>query len=90
MNVRKTDGCSPLMCTPPCLRAPKSQAMFGESDGGGGELDGGGCESMYSIFENGSSSGCHGGLWWLIEDEEDGEVVICIWRVLEENSLEME
>nr|GEV96553.1 hypothetical protein [Tanacetum cinerariifolium] len=63
----------------------------GESDGGGGELDGGGCESMYSIFGNESFSGCHGGLWWLIEDEEDGEVVICIWRnLLEENSLAME
>nr|GEW94072.1 retrovirus-related Pol polyprotein from transposon TNT 1-94 [Tanacetum cinerariifolium] len=48
--------------------------LLGENDGGSGELDGGGCESMYSIFGNGSSSGCHGGLWWLIEDEEDGEV----------------
>ncbi|GJU29232.1 hypothetical protein Tco_1172821 [Tanacetum coccineum] len=35
-----------------------------------------------ACFRNGSSSGCHGGLWWLIEDEEDGEVVICIWREL--------
>ncbi|GJZ12485.1 hypothetical protein Tco_0547715 [Tanacetum coccineum] len=26
-------------------------------------------------FGNGSSSGCHGGLWWLIMDEEDDEVV---------------
>nr|GEU73984.1 copia protein [Tanacetum cinerariifolium] len=48
--------------------------LLGKSDGGSGELDGRGCESMYSIFGNGSSSGCHGGLWWLIEDEEDGEV----------------
>nr|GEV47515.1 hypothetical protein [Tanacetum cinerariifolium] len=24
-------------------------------------------------FENGSSSGCHGGFWWLIMDEEDDE-----------------
>ncbi|GKE28370.1 hypothetical protein Tco_1443754, partial [Tanacetum coccineum] len=31
-------------------------------------------------FGNGSSSGCHGGLWWLIMDEEDDELVICIWR----------
>ncbi|GJZ30614.1 hypothetical protein Tco_0575661 [Tanacetum coccineum] len=31
-------------------------------------------------FGNRSSSGCHGGLWWLIKDEEDDEVVICIWR----------
>ncbi|GJX15369.1 hypothetical protein Tco_0760014 [Tanacetum coccineum] len=31
---------------------------------------------MWMSFENGSSSGCHGGLWWLIEDEEDGKVVI--------------
>ncbi|GJZ01621.1 hypothetical protein Tco_0519582 [Tanacetum coccineum] len=29
-------------------------------------------------FGNGSSRGCHDDLWWLIEDEEDGEVVICI------------
>ncbi|GKA10806.1 hypothetical protein Tco_0690239 [Tanacetum coccineum] len=29
---------------------------------------------MGGSFGNGSSSGCHGGLWWLIEDEEDGEV----------------
>ncbi|GJS00762.1 hypothetical protein Tco_0317270 [Tanacetum coccineum] len=35
---------------------------------------------MWMSFGNGSSSGCHDGLWWLIEDEEDGEVVICIWR----------
>ncbi|GJR55029.1 hypothetical protein Tco_1405550 [Tanacetum coccineum] len=35
---------------------------------GEGELDA-------LVFGNGSSSGCHGGLWWLIEDEEDGEVV---------------
>ncbi|GJR89746.1 hypothetical protein Tco_0213757 [Tanacetum coccineum] len=26
-------------------------------------------------FGNGSSSGCHRGLWWLIMDEEDDEVV---------------
>ncbi|GJZ51156.1 hypothetical protein Tco_0605671 [Tanacetum coccineum] len=26
-------------------------------------------------FRNGSSSGCHGGLWWLIENEQDDEVV---------------
>ncbi|GJQ98562.1 reverse transcriptase domain-containing protein [Tanacetum coccineum] len=25
-------------------------------------------------FRNGNSSGCHGGLWRLIEDEKDGEV----------------
>nr|GEW24218.1 hypothetical protein [Tanacetum cinerariifolium] len=30
---------------------------------------------MVSSFGNGSSSGCHGGLWWLIDDEEDGEVL---------------
>ncbi|GJZ92730.1 hypothetical protein Tco_0664795, partial [Tanacetum coccineum] len=35
---------------------------------------------IWMSFGNGSSSGCHGGLWSLIEDEEDGEVVICIWR----------
>nr|GEX41355.1 probable receptor-like protein kinase At5g24010 [Tanacetum cinerariifolium] len=26
-------------------------------------------------FRNGGSSGCHGGLWWLIENEEDYEMV---------------
>ncbi|GKB35663.1 hypothetical protein Tco_0880605, partial [Tanacetum coccineum] len=31
-------------------------------------------------FANGSSSGCYGGLWWLIMDEEDDEVVVNIWR----------
>ncbi|GJS06373.1 hypothetical protein Tco_0363169 [Tanacetum coccineum] len=31
-------------------------------------------------FGNGSSSGCHRGLWWLIMDEEDDELVICIWK----------
>ncbi|GJU10566.1 hypothetical protein Tco_1132962 [Tanacetum coccineum] len=42
-------------------------------------------------FRNGSSSGCHSGLWWLIEDEEDGEVVICIWREFNgRNGLKME
>nr|GEW94841.1 hypothetical protein [Tanacetum cinerariifolium] len=41
-------------------------------------------------FGNGSSSGCHGGLWWLITDEEDDEVMVNIWKnLLEENSLEM-
>ncbi|GJR19359.1 hypothetical protein Tco_0967886 [Tanacetum coccineum] len=29
-------------------------------------------------FGNGGSSGCHGGLWWLIMDEEYDELVICI------------
>ncbi|GJY46667.1 hypothetical protein Tco_0435730, partial [Tanacetum coccineum] len=28
-------------------------------------------------FENGSSNGCHGGLWWLIMDGDDDELVIC-------------
>ncbi|GJW93385.1 hypothetical protein Tco_0173057 [Tanacetum coccineum] len=31
-------------------------------------------------FGNGSFSGCHGGLWWLIMGEEDDEVVVNIWR----------
>ncbi|GJW56886.1 hypothetical protein Tco_0103617 [Tanacetum coccineum] len=31
-------------------------------------------------FGNGSSSGCHGGLWWLIMDEEEDEVIVNIWR----------
>ncbi|GJU30333.1 hypothetical protein Tco_1173922 [Tanacetum coccineum] len=31
-------------------------------------------DEMMLFFGNGSSSGCHGGLWWLIEDKEDGEV----------------
>ncbi|GJX63569.1 hypothetical protein Tco_0296469 [Tanacetum coccineum] len=29
---------------------------------------------------NGGSSRGHGGLWWLMMDENDGELVICIWR----------
>ncbi|GJY21948.1 putative reverse transcriptase domain-containing protein [Tanacetum coccineum] len=37
-------------------------------------------EGSKECFGNRSSSGCHDGLWWLIEDEEDDEVVICIWR----------
>ncbi|GJR03986.1 hypothetical protein Tco_0526970 [Tanacetum coccineum] len=57
-----------------CLIAIDSR-NFGESNGGGGEFSGGGCESMCSMFGNGSSSGCHGGLWWLIMDEEDDKVV---------------
>ncbi|GKF14024.1 hypothetical protein Tco_0055486, partial [Tanacetum coccineum] len=31
-------------------------------------------------FEGGSFGGCHGGLWWLIIDEEDDEVIVNIWR----------
>ncbi|GKA86843.1 hypothetical protein Tco_0808554 [Tanacetum coccineum] len=31
-------------------------------------------------FGNGSSSGYHGGLWWLIENEEDDVMVVNIWR----------
>ncbi|GKF58783.1 hypothetical protein Tco_0172320, partial [Tanacetum coccineum] len=31
-------------------------------------------------FGNRGSSGGHGGLWWLMINEEDGELVICIWR----------
>nr|GEV67734.1 hypothetical protein [Tanacetum cinerariifolium] len=31
-------------------------------------------------FGNGSSSGFHRSLWWLINDEEDDEVVVNIWR----------
>ncbi|GJY36463.1 hypothetical protein Tco_0421841 [Tanacetum coccineum] len=34
----------------------------------------------FGSFGNGSSSGCHGGLWWLIENEEDDEMVLIIWR----------
>ncbi|GJX51975.1 hypothetical protein Tco_0280344, partial [Tanacetum coccineum] len=34
---------------------------------------------MWRSFGNGSSSGCHGGLWCLIMDEEDDEVVANIW-----------
>ncbi|GKB55745.1 hypothetical protein Tco_0911931 [Tanacetum coccineum] len=33
-----------------------------------------------SWFGNGSFSGCHGGLWWLIMDEEDDEVIVNIWK----------
>ncbi|GJQ98331.1 hypothetical protein Tco_0009470 [Tanacetum coccineum] len=70
------DERSPLMCTPPHSRAPRNRAMFGESDGGGGEFGGevGGGEGTLGggdcSFGNGSSSGCHGGLWWLIENEK--------------------
>ncbi|GJT48807.1 hypothetical protein Tco_0974964 [Tanacetum coccineum] len=35
---------------------------------------------MWMSFRNGSSSGCHAGLWWLIENEEDDEMVVNIWR----------
>ncbi|GKF67176.1 hypothetical protein Tco_0196855, partial [Tanacetum coccineum] len=35
---------------------------------------------IWMSFGNGSSSGCHGSLWWLIKDKEDDEVLICIWR----------
>ncbi|GJY38489.1 retrovirus-related pol polyprotein LINE-1 [Tanacetum coccineum] len=34
----------------------------------------------FGSFGNRSSSGCHGDLWWLKENEEDGEVVVIIWR----------
>ncbi|GJT89424.1 hypothetical protein Tco_1071141, partial [Tanacetum coccineum] len=99
---------------------------FGERNGGGGELGGGGCESMYSMVEmlmsidafsrvGGGGETLGGGdsiedeevslvdgvlegalgalgldrealvdaveaLWWLIIDEEDDELGICIWR----------
>ncbi|GJX05473.1 hypothetical protein Tco_0191389 [Tanacetum coccineum] len=36
--------------------------------------------SSNHCFGNGSSSGCHGGLWWLKMDEEDDEVMVNIWR----------
>ncbi|GJR76985.1 hypothetical protein Tco_0089350 [Tanacetum coccineum] len=31
-------------------------------------------------FGNRGSSRGHGGLWWLMMNEEDGELVMCIWR----------
>ncbi|GJV36170.1 retrovirus-related pol polyprotein from transposon TNT 1-94 [Tanacetum coccineum] len=31
-----------------------------------------------AAHRNGSSSGCHGGLWWLIENEEDDKMVVNI------------
>ncbi|GJY42528.1 hypothetical protein Tco_0429798 [Tanacetum coccineum] len=31
-------------------------------------------------FRNRGSSEGHGGLWWLMMNEEDGELVMCIWR----------
>ncbi|GKE49493.1 hypothetical protein Tco_1480751, partial [Tanacetum coccineum] len=58
--------------------------------GGGGTLGGGDSmkdekvslvDGVFKValgalgFRNGSYSGCHGGLWWLIENEEDDEVV---------------
>ncbi|GJX59383.1 hypothetical protein Tco_0290773 [Tanacetum coccineum] len=41
--------------------------------GDGGTLGGG--DVGECNFGNGSSSGCHDGLWWLIENEEDDEMV---------------
>nr|GEW00387.1 hypothetical protein [Tanacetum cinerariifolium] len=35
---------------------------------------------MWISFRNGSSSGYHEGLWWLIKNEEDDEMVVNIWR----------
>ncbi|GKC52875.1 hypothetical protein Tco_1075620 [Tanacetum coccineum] len=61
--------------------------------GGGGTLGGVGIEvaMVDGVFEgafgalgdktwfgNGSFSRCHGGLWWLIMDEEDDEVTVNI------------
>nr|GFB75632.1 hypothetical protein [Tanacetum cinerariifolium] len=37
-------------------------------------------EESFRSFKTGSSSRCHGGLWWLIMDEGDNEVVVNIWR----------
>nr|GFB23144.1 hypothetical protein [Tanacetum cinerariifolium] len=34
----------------------------------------------FRSFKNGGSSGYHGGLWWLIENEKDDEIVVIIWR----------
>ncbi|GJW21304.1 hypothetical protein Tco_0031926 [Tanacetum coccineum] len=34
----------------------------------------------FESFRNGSSSRCHGGLWWLIENEEDDEVSVDVRR----------
>ncbi|GJW45897.1 hypothetical protein Tco_0077543 [Tanacetum coccineum] len=31
-------------------------------------------------FRNGSFSGCHEGLWWLIMDEDDDEMIVNIWK----------
>ncbi|GJV45054.1 succinate-semialdehyde dehydrogenase, mitochondrial-like protein [Tanacetum coccineum] len=53
--------------------------ILGEDFGGGGGTLGGGDIDEFK-FGNGSSSGCHGGLWWLIMDEEDDEVIVNIWR----------
>nr|GFB16026.1 hypothetical protein [Tanacetum cinerariifolium] len=38
-------------------------------------------------FGNGSFSGCHGGLWWLIMDEEDDGVIEVVEVLLEEETL---
>ncbi|GJT21086.1 hypothetical protein Tco_0891023 [Tanacetum coccineum] len=64
------------------------------SVGGGGEtLKGGDADEEVSLvdgvlegalgaldFGNRGSSGGHGGLWWLMMNEGDGKLVICIWR----------
>ncbi|GJY95701.1 hypothetical protein Tco_0512062 [Tanacetum coccineum] len=56
-----------------CLKKVPRNGMT-KDRGGGGTL--GGEDVGEFNFRNGSSSGCHDGLWWLIEDEEDGEVVV--------------
>ncbi|GJV22082.1 hypothetical protein Tco_1371102, partial [Tanacetum coccineum] len=47
--------------------------------GGGGGTLGGGDVGEFN-FGNGSSNGWHGGLWWLIENEEDDEMAVNIWK----------
>ncbi|GJT76887.1 hypothetical protein Tco_1043612 [Tanacetum coccineum] len=57
---------------------------------GGGVFGMGGCESMCSIFGNGSFSRLYEGLWWLIMDEEDDEVVVWIAEVVGDGILARE
>ncbi|GKE85737.1 hypothetical protein Tco_1559479 [Tanacetum coccineum] len=68
--------------------------MIGGEVGGGGETLGGeGVDEEVSLvngvlegalgaidFVNRDFSGGHGGLWWLMMNEGDGELMICIWR----------
>ncbi|GJR14698.1 hypothetical protein Tco_0797350 [Tanacetum coccineum] len=61
-----------IIVSPGRLSLVPTGSILSPVGGGGGTLGGGDVGEFN--FGNGSSSGCHGGLWWLIEDEEDDEV----------------
>ncbi|GJZ52403.1 hypothetical protein Tco_0606918 [Tanacetum coccineum] len=78
------------MSAPPRSRAPRNQAMFGESDGNGGELGGGGDESMCSIFKKVQRDGMTKDRWMEVEEELlEGEMLV-ISSALGALALEME